>query len=207
MDNRTLDNEDARYLTTTFSIKILGNQSIPNQDGFVTNGLMPDQLRIVLKWGASPRDLDSHLVGPTDSGGRFHTYYSEKDYYSFGLKANLDLDNTHGYGPETTTIYETSPGIYTFLVHNYTNRHKTYSTDLANSGAYVEVFLGASEIVAHRFDVPNSPGTLWTVFSYNAYTGEILPINTMSYHGVSTGDIGISIPVQEGARTTYDLSV
>lgn len=207
VDNRTLDNEDARYLTSTFSIKILGEQSIPNQDGFVTNGLMPDQLRIVLKWGSSPRDLDSHLVGPATSGGRFHTYYSDKNYYSSDLMANLDLDDTSSYGPETTTIYETSPGIYTFLVHNYSNRSSSNSSSLANSGAYVEVYLGVSDIVAHRFDVPNLPGTLWTVFSYNSNTGEILPINTMSYHSSSTSSIGSSIPVQETMLIMDDLFV
>lgn len=204
VDNRTLDNEDARYLTSTFSIKILGNQSIPNQNGFVTNGLVPDQLRIILKWGSSPRDLDSHLVGPSTSGGRFHTYYSNKDYYSSELMANLDLDDTDGDGPETTTIYETSPGIYTFLVHDYTNRSATNSSALANSGAYVEIFIGVSEIAVHRFDVPNLPGTLWTVFSYNANTGEILPINTMSYHRSATSSVGSSIPVQESAVFTGD---
>ncbi len=204
VDNRTLDNEDARYLTSTFSIKILGNQTIPNQDGFVTNGLMPDQLRIVLKWGSSPRDLDSHMVGPTTSGGRFHTYYSDKNYYASDLMANLDLDDTSSYGPETTTIYEASPGIYTFLVHDYTNRSSSRSSALANSGAYVEVYLGVSDIVAHRFDVPNLPGTLWTVFSYNSNTGEILPINSMSYHGASTSSIGSWIPVQEAAPAIED---
>lgn len=207
VDNRTLDNEDARYLTSTFRIKILGNQSIPNQDGFVTNGLMPDQLRIVLKWGSTPRDLDSHLVGPSTSGGRFHTYYSDKNYYASDLMANLDLDDTSSYGPETTTIYQTSPGIYTFLVHDYTNRSSSYSNSLANSGAYVEVYLGVSDIVAYRFDVPNLSGTLWTVFSYNSNTGEILPINTMSYHSSSTGSIGSSISVQEAGFIRDDLCV
>ena len=49
------------------------------------------------------------------------------------------------------------------------------------------------------------PGTLWTVFRYNANTGEIIPINTMSHHGSSTRTIGSSIPVQEAAVIMDDL--
>ena len=78
---------------------------------------------------------------------------------------------------------------------------------MANSGAYVEVYLGVSDIVAYRFDVPNLSGTLWTVFSYNSNTGEILPINTMSYHSSSTGSIGSSISVQEAGFIRDDLCV
>lgn len=47
----------------------------------VYSGLKADQLRIVLRWGATPSDLDSHLVGPGDDG-KFHTFYSSKTYYS-----------------------------------------------------------------------------------------------------------------------------
>ena len=47
----------------------------------VYSGLKADQLRIVLRWGATPSDLDSHLVGTGDDG-KFHTFYSSKTYYS-----------------------------------------------------------------------------------------------------------------------------
>jgi hypothetical protein len=110
-------------------------------------------------------------------------YYSDENYEANStLMANLDLDDTDSYGPETTTIYETTPGVYTYMIHDYTNRNSNNSTALSSSGAYVEVYLGTSTVAAQTFYVPSGGGTLWTVFSYDSNTGTILPINTMSYH-------------------------
>lgn len=183
VDERTLSSGDIRYLNSVFVIKVLGDHAIPNQNGYVTSSLQANQLRIVLKWGEQPRDLDSHLVGPAVDGGGFHVYYSDENYEANStLMANLDLDDTDSYGPETTTIYETTPGVYTYMIHDYTNRNSNNSTALSSSGAYVEVYLGTSTVAAQTFYVPSGGGTLWTVFSYDSNTGTILPINTMSYH-------------------------
>lgn len=183
VDERTLSDGDIRYLTSVFVIKVLGDHAIPNQNGYVTSNLQANQLRIVLKWGEQPRDLDSHLVGPAVDGRGFHVYYSDKDYGANStLMANLDLDDTDSYGPETTTIYETTPVVYTYMIHDYTNRDSNNSTALSSSGAYVEVYLGTSTVAARTFYVPSGGGTLWTVFSYDSNTGTIRPINTMSYH-------------------------
>lgn len=194
VDNRSLDNEAQRYKSSMFNVKILGGCSIPNQNGYVTNELNIDQLRIVLRWGENPRDLDSHLVGPTSSGGKFHIYYSNQ---TSGTN-NLDHDDTSSYGPETTTIYETAPGIYTYLVHDYTNRSSSNSTALANSGAYIEVYYGDSSIALATYNVPSGDGTVWTVFQFNSNTGTITPINEMSYEG-SPGSVGSNYPASEDA--------
>lgn len=181
VDERTLEKEEKRYFTSAFIVKILGNKFIPNQNGHVTNGLAADQVRIVLRWGEKPRDLDSHLVGPTSSGSTFHIYYRKKRHIESSLMADLDLDDTTSYGPETTTIYQAIPGEYVFMVHDYTNRMETSSSKMANSGAYVEVYLGKSSVAAYTFYVPNFDGTVWTVFKYNSETGVITLINKMSY--------------------------
>lgn len=182
LDER-VDDSGIHYLDGVFIIKILGNQLTPNQNGNVTSSLQANQLRIVLRWGLNPNDLDSHLVGPTASGGQFHTYFSSQDYYdeSGTLTANLDLDDTDSYGPETTTVYEMTDGVYTFMVHDYTNRDRSTSTALGNSGAYVEVYLG-TEPIPYTIYVPTGDGTLWTVFSYDSNTGIFTWINTLSYH-------------------------
>ena len=196
-DERTLLNEDERYNDSSFTIKILGGMDIPNQNGEVSNSLTVDQIRIVLRWGEQPRDLDSHLVGPSTTGGRFHTYYSNKTYYADSTRmADLDLDDVTSYGPETTTIYQMTPGIYTFLVHDYTNRNSSSSTAMGNSGAYVRVYLGASTVAAYTFYVPSGGGTVWTVFSYDSNTGTITPINTMSYQS-SPGSVGSNYQVRD----------
>jgi len=167
------------YTTGYFYVVSVGGSTLPNQNGTVTPVIPTGQTRIVLTWGENPRDLDSHLTGPTPAGSRFHTYYSYKSYYYNGTKyADLDLDDTTSYGPETTTIYRQIDGLYRFSVHDYTNRNSTSSSALSNSGARVNVYRG--DTLAASFNVPtNQGGTLWTVFEMSGNT--ITPVNTMSY--------------------------
>lgn len=204
VDERTLSAGENRYSTSYFTIKVLGGKDIGDQHGHVTNLLSSDQLRIVLKWGQRPYDLDSHLVGPTSNGGEFHVYYSDKTHYENGTRmADLDLDDTSSYGPETTTIYNPVSGEYVYLIHDYTNRRSESSMEMANSGAYVEVYLGNSTVAAYTFHVPVEDGTLWTVFSFNPDTGDITPINTMSYEDYS-GDVGVTNSVSAYALRRYE---
>lgn len=150
-----------------------------------------DSFRVELRWGETPSDLDSHLFGPTvDETDIFHTYYLDKNYYYDDvLVADLDLDDITSYGPETTTVHKTnSEGIYSFYVHDYSNRFLTDSMELSNSGAYVRVFVGNTYVT---FDVPvNVGGTVWHVFDYDSESGTITPVNTMSYSS-NPGDLGL----------------
>lgn len=119
----------------------------------VTPKLDGEQMRIVLTWGANPRDLDSHLSGP---GG--HVYYGYKNITG----ANLDLDDTTSYGPETVTLDfdKITPGVYKYYVHWYSGIG-TWAT----SGAMVSVNTKDGEI--ERFYVPNytSSSGNWEVFT------------------------------------------
>jgi hypothetical protein len=181
IDERELANENQRYGSTYFNIKIIDGQTISQQNGSVSNGVASGQMRIVLEWGSTPRDLDSHLTGPKTTGSsRFHVFYSHMSDDS----VTLDRDDTDCYGPETTTITEYSDGVYRFSVHDYTNSDKSSSTALANSGATVKVYFGDELYVTYY--VPNQAGTLWTVFEYDSTTGVIKTINTMSYQSSSS---------------------
>lgn len=166
------------YSTGYFTITSIGGITRNNQNYTLTPTVPAGQTRIVLTWGASPYDLDSHLTGPLASGGRFHVYYNVDT--STGV--NLDRDDTDSYGPETTTITSQISGVYRYSVHNYSNRSSSSSTALSTSGAKVSVLRG-NTIVA-EFNVPgNSAGTLWTVFEMN---GDVItPINTMGYNNSS----------------------
>ena len=63
--DETEDSEGmVRYQSGLFNIKVLGAQDFGNQNGVITPILPDGQIRVVLKWGASPLDLDLHLVGP-----------------------------------------------------------------------------------------------------------------------------------------------
>jgi len=188
-DNRSLASEDRRYFDNYFNIKVLPGETVANQNGYVNRVLLSGELRVVLTWGATPLDLDSHMTGPKAGGGLFHTYYASKNYSTGGeTVAFLDLDDVTSYGPETTTVYNPVAGTYKFLVHDYSNMHSSYSEAMANSGATVKVYLGGT--LANVFYVPNTDGTLWEVCSYNTVTGEITAINNVSYHSSSTASIG-----------------
>jgi hypothetical protein len=176
-----------RYHDGYFNIKVLGNITIGNQNGGVTPILAVGEIRIVLAWGALPSDLDSHLSGPTSDGGSFHTFYGVPAYSVSGAAiVMLDVDDTSSYGPETTTIYSQSDGIYRFSVHDFSNRRSSSSMALANSGAYVKVYIGDMIVTYY---VPNLEGTAWDVFEYNSMTGELYALNTMYYES-DPDDVG-----------------
>ncbi len=167
------------YVTGHTNIIVLSDAARSDFDFTITPTLNEDEIRIVLTWGSSPSDLDSHLIGRTPSDGTFNVYYSDKDYWYDGVEmANLDVDDTSSYGPETITILENIYGTYTYAVHNYSNRNLSSSTALSFSGAVVRVFVGSVQIA--EYNVPTDQvGTYWTVFEI-AGNGRILPINTIS---------------------------
>lgn len=137
-----------------------------------------DGIRVVLTWGSTPADLDSHLWFPNN-----HVYFSNK----VGTKANLDVDDTDGYGPETITIQEKKYGSeYYYAVHDFTNRSSTSSTQMSKSNATVFVYVGQS--LVRTYYVPkNKTGNLWTVFKVTK-EGEIEDINSYTTSGY--GDRG-----------------
>ena len=161
------------YITGYFTILCVGSTTTPNQNTNVTPILPSGETRIVLTWGATPSDLDSHLTGPTLGGTRFHVYYGSRTYMeSSTIYAILDRDVVGGYGPETTTIHVQIPGVYRFSVRNFSGE-----VALSNSGAEVKVYR-SSGLVA-TFNVPlGQAGTVWSVFEMNGNT--ITPVNSMS---------------------------
>ncbi len=182
VDERAGISDEYRYNTTSFNIKILGGMTIENQHGYVSNNFVVNELRIVLSWGESPRDLDSHLFGPTSYGdGVYHIAYWEQNYYEDGeIIANLDVDDISSYGPETVTVYSINQtGTYSYYVHDYSNGGSDHSTALSSSGAYVQVYIGNELIATYR--VPTMKiGTTWHVFDYDAERGRITAINSVS---------------------------
>lgn len=147
------------YITDYKEIEI-GTYDTEDEENFVvTKELSDGEARIVLEWGSTPTDLDSHLEGETDSGTSFHIFFREKSASdSNGTIADLDLDDTTSYGPETTTIHDLN-GRYDFFVHNFTPSTGT----LEGSGAKVSVYLPGQPVQV--FDVNDGPidGDYWHV--------------------------------------------
>ena len=147
------------------------------KDAFDAVGIKePDGIRIVLTWGETPRDLDSHLVGPGVDGIRFHVYYAQRNYYQDGTydssdslnAVDLDYDDKTSYGPEITTIHTLTPGTYYFYVHDFSNGSSSSSTEMANSGATVKIYRGSSNTLVGSYTVDSSSsGTYWNVCELN----------------------------------------
>ena len=135
-----------------------------------------DGMRIVLNWGAEPHDLDSHAVYPNN-----HVYFSSME----GADAQLDVDDTSSFGPETITIDRKHDGErYVYAVHNFSDGQNPNSTSLSKSNAKVFVYVGQTLIKTYY--VPTDKvGNLWTVFAVTE-SGEFQDFNTIK--GVTSED-------------------
>lgn len=122
-------------------------------------------LRIVLTWGQSPSDLDSHLTGPDGAGGRFHVYWVERSYG----QTNLDVDDTSSYGPETVTVFPPAAGTYRYSVHNWSDQSPSGSGGIAASPARVEVHDHRGLVCTYRPPQSVQAGNTWRVFEAEAH--------------------------------------
>ena len=128
-----------------------------------------DGMRIVLNWGANPHDLDSHVVYPGN-----HVFFSQKN----SADANLDVDNTTGFGPETITLARKHVGErYVYAVHDYSDGGSPQTDRLGKSGAKVFVYVG--QTLVKTYYVPAGTGNLWTVFAVTE-NGDFQDIDTLS---------------------------
>lgn len=128
-----------------------------------------DGLRVVLNWGAKPKDLDSHMAYPEN-----HIFWNNRK----GEAAYLDVDDTTSFGPETITIDSKKSGqSYVYAVHDYSDRNLPSSPSLSQSGAKVMVYVGQS-LVRSYYVPQNVTGNLWTVFRVTG-EGEFQDINTL----------------------------
>ena len=193
-----LRSDNQKYISTSFNVYIESGKESENNGAGLSPIIDDEQVRFVLRWGnkesGAPSDLDSHMIGPKATGaGQFHTYYSDKTYVNDEdgeTYADLDLDDTEWEGPETTTIYKGTPGVYYFFVHNFSDCEDTNSNTLATSQASVQVYSGSR--LVQTFYVPNKEGTVWSVCSYDSLTGNITPSNEMSYESESE-DVGSDV--------------
>ncbi|MCW5214049.1 hypothetical protein VU13_01795, partial [Desulfobulbus sp. US5] len=161
------------YIDNQRTVTVAENEQLTNQDLVLSPVLAEGEIRIILTWGESPADLESHLTAPNETGCRHHCYYWNKNIPT----ANLDLDDRNGFGPETITITDAAAGTYRYYVHDFTNRNTYYTQWLARSGAEVKVYSGSNEPLV--FTVPSGYGTGWHVFDLDGETGEIIPVNTL----------------------------
>ena len=64
-----------------------------------------------------------------------------------------------------------------YLLQHYTNRNNSSSRRLAESGTTVNVFYNNTQTT---YNVPNSAGNLWEVFTFDGSTGALTASDNMT---------------------------
>lgn len=176
------------YNTKSFNITVLPD---------VQNNLQPEEplsrhiqvesgsYRIVLTWGANPRDLDSHVVGQLNSGNNFHVYFRHKNQMDgSNIVCNLDRDDTRGNGTETIVLNPQNDRPYYYYIYKYAG-----TSDIAHSGAHIDVYDSNGLIDSFNAPTDQGSGRYWNVFAI--VDGQMIIQNTIndstniSYAGVS----------------------
>ncbi|MFN0069842.1 MAG: carboxypeptidase regulatory-like domain-containing protein [Limisphaerales bacterium] len=193
--------------TTGYTVRVIDNVNITsstnNQTNVVQVKSLTSGLRIILTWGQTPSDLDSHVTGPiSGSSSRFHMYYSNKT--PSGSTASLDVDDVSSFGPETTTITSFTPGTYRYSVFNYSQSGSTGASGIQSSPTRVEVYSPAGLI--RTFTAPTATsGNTWTVFEIVATSSTAYTINDVNTYKSVTSDSNTA-NFRVGEKTaTYDI--
>merc|ERR1719387_880465 len=166
------------YIDAHKPLFLVGNIGVGSGADISVSPVLPeDGWRMVLKWDEKPFDLDSHVYfGP--GGTRCHMYWAKTRVMCMtGANAILDVDDTNGYGPETTTLEhvgrcETTPDNdadckMNFIIHNYSR-----NPNLASSGAVVTLYNDNSEVGKYKAGVDGIiEGDMWHVFTLNSARG------------------------------------
>lgn len=161
------------------------------------------ETRFILTWGASPADLDTHLWLPSSTP--YHVYYGRTGQDAVCPFAQLDQDDTNGFGPEIMRVkgLTGSQGVYSLQIFNYSQ-----SGTFTQSEARIQVVSTATGETLTTVDVPagNAPGLWWNVLTFDAATGVITVINTVGDLNEPYVDTqsGCNITTQSLARQTMN---
>ncbi|HXJ19534.1 MAG TPA: hypothetical protein VMT03_04805 [Polyangia bacterium] len=136
---------------------------------------------MVLTWGETPHDLDSHFTGPTTASAtsRFHVYYSQRSVDG----AFLDTDDTSSYGPEVTSLLKAVPGTYVYAIDNFSGEA---SGPIAASMAQVIAIFPEEERTFQVTDAAmpapiTTSKAVWRVFKFDIdAAGRISPLESIN---------------------------
>jgi len=166
------------YITGKVEKMVEANVAVGTGADVIISPTLPvDGWRAVLTWGKKPFDLDSHMY--FGRGGKFHMAWYKRTVRGRVARGSsfwsvLDVDNTRGYGPETTTLKGISSRCnprnngckLVFKVMDY-NRGNI----LDATGAKVALYHGDSKVATYSVESDGyKEGPWWTVFVIDAKT-------------------------------------
>jgi len=164
------------FITNTRPLTITGNVNSGGvADISMSPAMNPDQWRAVVKWGSSPRDLDTY--------GKFGTgkvWYGKMRHSGGNMQGTLEVDRTSGYGPETLYL----SGVGTCRGGSRACDIKYQINDYSRTGsmlsrAEAEVTLYNGDHVAGSYKISDCPssvsrdGNWWTVFTIDGQTNTV----------------------------------
>ena len=145
-------------------------------------GYQDNQYKLVLTWGASPSDLDSHMIGQLSDGSNFHCSFSNRTVKENGKTiVELDRDDTSSYGPETITFYlPDNSRQFTYYIYNYSG-----TGTITDSKANIKLYKDNKLIGSYDAPTENQPGRYWTLF--RIIDGQFFLVNTVG-SSISSSD-------------------
>ncbi|WP_060981415.1 tandem-95 repeat protein [Vibrio splendidus] len=172
VDQGTVTIEQEGSITSSFLVP--AGEDVNGGVTAISEVLEETDMRIVVTWGESPRDMDNHLwLYDTENGNELdHIYYRDMSHdLGEGNVVQQDVDDTNGGGPETITIPNYQDADMHYSVHNYTNR--SWDVDGVED-VQVQVFVGDTLVETFSPDLSDTPsGDHWHVF--DIVNGIIVP--------------------------------
>ncbi|MGB0579742.1 MAG: LamG-like jellyroll fold domain-containing protein, partial [Limisphaerales bacterium] len=167
------------YATFTNQIIVANTQPLTTTIGLSPSITDTNTIRLVMSWGAQPDILDSHLNVPAIFGNP----PIEIAYTNLGNLLNppfaaLDRDAVTGFGPETITITNTFPGIYSYWIQDFSSFTSLQPTTFPGNGATVEVFTHEGQILT--LTPPSGTGHYWHVLQFNGTNKTWAIVNSLS---------------------------
>ena len=145
--------------------------------------LVLSEIRAILEWDTLGTDIDLHVFDPLGN----HAFYQAKKAIP---NAQIDVDDTNGYGPEIFTFPNPTPGTFKVTVDSY-------NIDGLKTTASLRIFVGGTQVFSgsytfttdDRNDTGGKPDGADLNAFWNAYTfdvGSLVITNVKSTAGPSS---------------------
>mgnify|MGYP000576387795 CR=1 FL=1 len=133
-----------------------------------------------VSWDDDPFDLDAHLWTPEMDSVAYHVSFVALGSATTAPFAQLDRDDTDGFGPEQVNIYQARPGVYLFAVLHYPSVLDTPGGTLRSANARVQILVQDAEPIELTLPA-GEVGTnwWWLVCEIDGSTGAVTVLDEL----------------------------